>query len=320
MNIKVSVIVPIYNVEKYLAECLESLVNQSLKQIEIICINDGSTDSSAWILEEYNKKYSQIKVINKDNTGYGDSVNIGISNAKGEYIGIVEPDDYIEKDAFEKLYNLGAANSSDIVRGNFYYYSKQKNEKRDSIKKDIIVSNLKKESWLFMEPPAIWSAIYKRAFIVDNNITLLETPGASFQDTGFYFKTLVSANKIYLTKDAFLHYRIDNSSSSVKSNKKVYNVVEEHKSIRDFMISKKLFDKYYENIVVAKFANYIWNTSRLSKKEAKKFITYIKEELMVNKKEGKIDRTLFSAKHWFLLKTLFVSEKLFYIATRLNKN
>ena len=101
---KVSIVIPTYNVEQYLKECLDSVINQTLKDIEIICVDDGSTDNSGKILDEYAAKDSRIKVIHKENGGYGKAMNVGIDNATGEYIGIVEPDDYIEFDMYETLY------------------------------------------------------------------------------------------------------------------------------------------------------------------------------------------------------------------------
>ena len=102
-NIKVSVIVPVYNCEKYLKKCLDSLVNQTLKDIEIICVNDGSTDNSGRILEEYTD--SRIKIITKENGGLSSARNAGIAVAKGEYLGFVDSDDWVDLDFYEKLYN-----------------------------------------------------------------------------------------------------------------------------------------------------------------------------------------------------------------------
>ncbi len=101
---KVSVIVPVYNGEKYLKECLDSILSQTLSDIEIICVNDGSTDGSYDILENYKLKDSRIKIINKPNTGYGNSMNVGIQESQGEFIGIVESDDYVEPNMYELLY------------------------------------------------------------------------------------------------------------------------------------------------------------------------------------------------------------------------
>ena len=119
MSIKISIVVPVYNVEKYLRTCLNSIVNQTLKDIEIICVDDGSTDNSPLILAEYAIKDSRIKVITKQNFGYGNTMNIGISHAQGEYLGIVESDDYIDEYMYEILYKTAKQNDLDIAKSLF---------------------------------------------------------------------------------------------------------------------------------------------------------------------------------------------------------
>ena len=114
-NIKVSVIVPVFNVESYLNESLDSILNQTLKDIEIICINDGSTDNSLDILETYSKKDKRIKIISKENEGQGVARNVGLDNAQGEYISFVDSDDFIKRDMLEKLYNKAENNDLDLV-------------------------------------------------------------------------------------------------------------------------------------------------------------------------------------------------------------
>ena len=118
-DIKVSVVVPVCNVEEYVEQCLRSLMNQTMGEIEIICMDDGSTDSSGVILDRLAKEDNRILVTHKDNTGYGDTMNQGISLARGEYIGIVESDDFAEADMFKKLYAEAIANDADIVKCNF---------------------------------------------------------------------------------------------------------------------------------------------------------------------------------------------------------
>ena len=114
-NILVSVIVPIHNSEKYLRACLDSLINQSLKEIEIICINDGSTDKSELILDEYKSKDKRIIVINQNNSGQSSARNKGIKIAQGEYIGFVDSDDFIDLNYYEKLYNYAHYNDAEIA-------------------------------------------------------------------------------------------------------------------------------------------------------------------------------------------------------------
>ena len=123
---KLSIIVPVCNVEKYLRECLESLINQTLKDIEIICINDGSKDHSLDILKEYERKDKRIYIIDKPNAGYGHTMNKGMDVAKGEYIGIVESDDFAAENMFESLYNLAIEHEADVVKSNYIAYRTEK--------------------------------------------------------------------------------------------------------------------------------------------------------------------------------------------------
>ena len=119
---RVSVIVPVYNTAKYLRQCLQSLREQTLKDIEIICVNDGSTDDSRQIIDEVTAADNRFKSIHKNNTGYGHSVNMGIRAAQGQYIGIVESDDFAEPDMFRSLYNAAERNQVDFVKGNYNTY------------------------------------------------------------------------------------------------------------------------------------------------------------------------------------------------------
>ena len=105
-RVKVSIVVPVYNVEQYLRECLDSLINQTLEDIEIICVNDGSTDGSLSILREYESNDSRVKVIDKPNAGYGQTMNVGMDVASGEYVGFVDSDDCVATDMYERLYQI----------------------------------------------------------------------------------------------------------------------------------------------------------------------------------------------------------------------
>lgn len=118
-NITVSIVIPICNVEKYLDECLDSVVHQTLDSFEIICVNDGSKDNSLNICKKYAEKYKNIRIIDKDNAGYGHTLNIGMDMAKGKYIGIVESDDYIKPQMFQTLYRVAEKNKLDLVKSDF---------------------------------------------------------------------------------------------------------------------------------------------------------------------------------------------------------
>ena len=119
---EISIIVPVYNVAEYLSECLESLINQSFTNTEIICINDGSTDDSLKILEKYSKSDDRIMIISQENRGLGSSRNVGLKNASGKYVFFMDSDDFLELDALELLYNNITSNDSDVVFYGAYKY------------------------------------------------------------------------------------------------------------------------------------------------------------------------------------------------------
>lgn len=266
---KVSVLVPIYNVEKYLSQCLDSIINQKLDDIEIILINDGSNDSSPLIIEKYQNQDKRIKVINKINTGYGNSMNLGLDMATGEYIGIVEPDDFIEKDMFFDLYDLAKKYNSDLVKSDYFGF--QDNQKRKMGK--FASYPIEKPIDIFEYPslvrmqPSIWSGIYRKEFLDNNNIRFLESPGASFQDTSFAFKTFCLAKNIILTDKPYLNYRMDNENSSVKSQSKVFLITLEYNEIDKFLNDNpKIKKAVNSNKLIKQYKTYIWNLKRIEPK------------------------------------------------------
>lgn len=301
---KVSVLVPIYNVEKYLRQCLDSLVNQTLEEIEIICLNDGSTDGSLAIIEEYAEKDPRVVIVDKPNSGYGDSMNKGLEKARGKYVGIVESDDFIELDAFEKLYNLAQTYDAEVVRANYYFNKDSKDKKNYYIDPTDAgrVIDPARHTWIFYQSPAIWSAIYKRDFLKEHEIKFLSTPGASYQDTGFNFKVWASAHRAYFTTDAFLHYRIDNEASSINNPGKVMNVCYEYEEVEKYLKEHGLFDELGPLMEAAKFGAYYWNILRLKPDLLPEFLERVKKEYLEARDENLVIREYFeSPVQWNLL-------------------
>lgn len=218
----VSVVIPVYNVEKYLERCLDSVVKQTLENIEIIVVNDGSKDNSLDIIKEFAAKDSRVKLIDKPNSGYGNSMNRGFDAASGEYIGIVESDDFIRKDMFEQLYALTLDGSVDVVKGNFFDYYEQDdktpvitpNHERDMIADTEKPFNLKEDPQISWGHPSVWSAIYRREFLLKNNIVFIEEKGGGWVDNPFFYETLCKADSIMWTKEAYYYYRRSNPNSS----------------------------------------------------------------------------------------------------------
>lgn len=225
---KVSVIVPIYGVEKYLKEALDSIVNQTLKDLEIILINDGSNDNCPQIIDEYAKKDNRIIAIHKENGGYGQTVNIGLKKAKGEYIAILEPDDYISLNMYENLYEIAKKYNSDIVKSSFYENLQTPQLKliRKVNWKDYIPEyksfTIKEYPYFLSYHPSIWSCIYKREFLNKYNIHFVEAQGAGWSDNPFQVQTMCLAKSINYTNKAYYFWRRLNFNES--DDLKDYNI------------------------------------------------------------------------------------------------
>lgn len=281
---KVSVLVPIYNVEKYLHQCVDSILAQTLRDIEIILINDGSTDTSLVICQEYAANDPRVKIIDKPNEGYGKTMNRGLDAATGEYISIVESDDWIEPDMLDALYTLAKQNNCDIVKSNYYDYineiSTHKTVLPDFLANHVFCArdNENNESVIFYSQPNIWSAIYRRDFLRNRNIRFLGSPGASYQDTGFNFKVWAMADRAYLTKRAFLHYR-QHPNQSVASTGKVFCVAEEWAEVERFMNDYPEWKKASTQLRhVVKMGSFMWNLNRLTGADKKKFHQFFVNE------------------------------------------
>lgn len=221
---KISIIVPIYNAEKYLEQCLQSIKNQTLKDIEVICVDDGSTDSSPQIMDRFQNEDQRFKVIHKSNGGNGHSMNTGLAAATGEYIGCVEADDYIENNMFEKLYMYTNNGTVDIVKSNFWNcyenedgsIKKVVNEERSNMPEVATPFTIKEYPQILWGHPSIWSGIYKRSLIEDNGIKFKEAKGGGWVDNPFFFETMCCAKSIIWTARPFYNYRTEVEGSSSK--------------------------------------------------------------------------------------------------------
>ncbi len=238
--VKISVLVPIYNVEKYLVKCLDSIRNQTLIDIEVLCINDGSTDESLKIINKYIAEDNRFKLINKANTGYGNSMNIGLEHASGDYIAIVESDDYISPDMMKTLYTVAVEHNAEVVKSDFFnMYSCDGSEDIsvhglfEDLPVNQVISPIEYPG-LFIKEHSIWSAIYKRVFLESNNIRFNETPGAANQDVSFSFKVYACAKKVYLLPAAYYYYRRTNPNSSVKKRNWI-RITKEVDECKDFL-------------------------------------------------------------------------------------
>lgn len=220
---KVSVVIPVYNSVVFLRECLDSVLGQTLKDIEVICVDDGSTDGSGQILDEYEKKDSRVIVIHKENEGYGKAVNTGIQEVSAPYFGIVESDDTIDSDMYRALYDVMQRTSVDVVKSDYYkFYKRDGKIIREYVHlSDTGGGNLYCRRIDPVENPEAllygkytWTGLYNTEYIKCNQIRHNETPGASYQDNGFWFQTIVRAGSIFFLDEAYYNYRQDNIGAS----------------------------------------------------------------------------------------------------------
>lgn len=214
---KVSVIVPVYNVEKYLARCLDSLISQTLQDIEIICVNDGSTDNSAEILSKYAETDERIKVINQANAGVSIARNTAIKVATGEFIGFVDSDDFVEKDFYEKLYNAAKSENAEVACAGIIRENEKKSKTLVSFDKLTVCETLQ-DKFDFASAPEhcyVWNKIYLTSKVKELGISFIA--GLIYEDMPFTADVLTQMGRLVCVPNTCYHYWI-NKSSLIKSS------------------------------------------------------------------------------------------------------
>ncbi|NLC87199.1 MAG: glycosyltransferase [Clostridiaceae bacterium] len=242
---KLSIIALVYNLEKYLPRCLEALVNQTLNNIEILCVDDGSTDSAPQIIDEFQKKYpDKIKVFHKENGGEFTTRNYGLERAKGEYITFVDTDDYVELDWAEKLYNAAKKSNADMAVCGF--------ERIDLETNKVVAKNMtkfgnttkivnSKDDFVSFINPAPWNKIYKRELIKDFRFL----PFRGFNDTMFLITSFINIKTIAFVPDVLYHYylRYDSQIHTVNI-KDVENLKKYLLKVKDTYIEYKKYEEF----------------------------------------------------------------------------
>ena len=238
---KVSVIVPVYNVEKYLEKCLETLISQTLKDIEIICINDGSKDSSLNILKKYALNDERIKIIDKHNEGLSAARNDGLNAATGEYIGYVDSDDWVDLNFYEKLYNAAKKYNAEAACANIIRCgNKVKKYKLKFENEQFITDNVEKlKATKIPKYNYVWNKIYKRTSLQNLNITF--PYGRYYEDICWSIKVLYYLNGLVTVPDCAYYYRRNEYSIvSTKSPKHVSDAMDSEKEMIEFAEEKHL--------------------------------------------------------------------------------
>ncbi|MCM1010130.1 MAG: glycosyltransferase [Fusobacterium sp.] len=255
---KVSIVIPVYNVERYLRECLDSVINQTLKDIEIICVDDGSTDSSLAILNEYAARDNRITVLKQKNKGAGVARNLGLAHSCGDYLYFMDSDDYLELNALEKIYKRIVDTNAEICvfKNGTYYQSTGEvmpcNWEHSVLnipdKETFNKYDIPNVFFQFCNPPA-WSKLYKASFIKKNHLEFQNLKTCN--DVYFNYMSLALANSITFLNETLLTWRTEHSCTTATRGKYIYCVLKAYKKIKNDLSKKDfelLADTFYKKV------------------------------------------------------------------------
>ncbi|MDR3048541.1 MAG: glycosyltransferase [Elusimicrobiota bacterium] len=306
---KISVIIPIYNSEKELSRCLDSVINQSLRDIEVICVNDGSTDGSLAILQEYGAKDNRIKIISKPNFGYGNTLNIGMDNALGEYISIMLSDDFAELNMFEALYDAAHQNDIDIVCANHIKHYLKKDEDKTHLGFQEALSDivLKIDDYNYLLThfkPFIRGAIYKRSLLIENDIRFSELYSEPYQDSSFDFFVWACAKSAYFISAPLLHCASGSETFVLDAHNKVFSIFNEYRRIDNFINSHKDKKRFWLTRNYARFKDYQSHYKKSPNKYKSEFLKRFSSEFKKLRDKNNLPQELFSKKEWKIIKRM----------------
>lgn len=315
---KISAVIPVYNVEKYLPRCIESALGQTLEDIEIICVDDGSTDGCPAMLDEYARRDSRVKVIHQPNGGYGKAMNAGLRAARGEYFAVLESDDFILPDAYEVLYANARKFDADVVRADFFFFRTLPDGRIHLVPKQIA----REFDWYYRlicpnEEPEVykyvmhnWTGIHRLSFLREKEIRYNETPGASYQDNGFWFQVYAQTDRLVFIPQSCYCYRVDNPGSSIHDPNKVYTMAEEYAYIRRFLDGHPEFSEKVESAYYARlFRAYDQTYERIDRKFRPEFLRFFRDSFRELDRTGAIPWEQMTDGEQIRLRALLLSPK-----------
>lgn len=260
-NIKVSVIIPVYNTEKYLEECLDSVMNQTLKDIEIICINDGSTDNSPDILKGYAERDDRISVYSHENKGLGATRNIGIDLSRGEYLYFIDSDDFIDPNTLEETYCLAKEKNLDCVIFQGISYDDEKRTfyeesgyNMDNLISDIVFNYKDIEDILFNLSVNVGHKLFKREFLLRINSKFSED--LIFEDNPFNFKVMLNAERMFFIKKHYFKRRRRSNSITTTKNRKFFDIIPITDKVFDVFKEQDLFEDFEKEFIIIKLIQF----------------------------------------------------------------
>lgn len=281
---KVSVVVPVYNQEVYLRDALDSLKAQTLKDIEFIIVNDGSTDRSLEIINEYAQGDDRFVVLDQENSGVAAAINRGNQIAKGEYLAEMDSDDYVAHDMYEIMYNIAVSNDLDILKSNVINFTGSGESYKGKVEKiakpeyyDRVIDPME-EKIVFSFPMYAWVSLYRRTLIIDNDI-IWNDGVSSYNDNGFFWQTMCHAKRVmYLDRD-FIYHRRDNEMSTVKNPDKMFsNFFIEHAFIKNRLKERGFFEDIKAYFFERKINNYYFALTVIPFEKKREFFNLIAKD------------------------------------------
>ncbi len=286
-EIKVSVIVYVLNTVSYIEKCVRSVMNQTLREIEILIIDGGSTDGTLEIIEKLAAEDSRIRIIHSA-PGVGLQFNTGVREAKGEYIGICEADDYILPGMYEYQYETAEKNKLDILRADANHFFETWDGKEivlfTELSKqrelyDKVLDTTKDMRVLRLGINSFWSGLYRREFLLEQKLFMNETKGAAYQDTAFYFLSVIQAKRVMLSKEAFYCYRLDNPGSSVNNPQRLTMLIDEYRLLKERLVKPGLFEKCKDIYFAWKVGGHLGFYDSLSKELRERYTALMYQDI-----------------------------------------
>ncbi len=321
---KISVIVPVYNVEQYLKKCLDSILNQTFSNIEIICVNDGSTDNSRKILEEYKKKDSRIIIVDKENGGLSSARNAGMKIARGEFYSFIDSDDWVDITMLEKLYNNITSLNTDISICAVHQFD-ETNQKIDDSNPYYTLEFFDKtftgrafsykdtKPFLMDVCVMAWNKLYRRSLVEKYNAWFPD--GLIFEDGPFFFTIFFKTQRVSIVRDFLYYYRINRKNSIIqKAGKKFLNVIDVAEIMYDRIKDLEDFNDIRYIFFRKKVEDFIYRFEHLKPKYKSAFIKkLVKESSLVNDKLFPPEMVHGKFKYnYFLFNNLKTGSVLFY--------
>ncbi len=292
----------------------------------MLCVDAGSTDGTLDILKEYASLDKRITIIHSDKKSYGYQMNLGIKAAKGEYLAIVESDDFIVPNTCQELYKVAKDNDVEVLRADFHIFVGEKGKYKLSLRKSIANSDYYNK---ILDPSedinvcncrnVPWSGLYKLSFLKEKNILLNETPGASYQDNGLWFQCFTQSHRIFIYNKSYYRLRRDNPESSVNSNSKVFCMCEEYDFIRKNLealdMDIVLKEKFIRMCAYKRYINYSWRLKVIAEEFRPAYLRRFAEDFKKIEENDELDPSLFSEKQWNQLQSIMKDPEDYYRST-----